>query len=339
MIIKRLFFLVFAAVALAAANFSAHAEPLACKGQGGVKELPYETAVPAGYDHDRFATWPRSLMFSYGAFTSSFETRQDHDTPDSPYKGIPKWVSYEMHAMMGADGKPIHPQGAKRPVKWYELEATDFLWTEPKLKPGIDASYRGFAVLWNRGHMAARNHANRISWQEGCNTHTFINALPQFADMNQGDWLALENYAIAAANKFGRVWTIAGPVFEPEREIDTIGKEGVTVPVAIPHALFKILVIETKGKVEARAFLFHQADEDQRGGYRKCAGTPQSKYDLTIYSTSLTALEKATGLKFLTNLSDSDRKAADAVSAKAPWPIEAKYWDDKCGGDDEEDDV
>jgi len=335
MLSRKILFPVFAVAVLLAATVPAWAEPLACKGQGGVKELPYESMVPAGYDHDRFATQPRSLMFSYGSFTSSFETHEDHKA-DSPYKGIPKWVSYEMHGLMGADG-PIHPQGAKRPVKWYELEATDFLWTEPRLKPGIDTSYRGFAVLWNRGHMAARSHANRISWQEGCNTHTFVNALPQFADMNQGDWLALENYAVAAANKFGKVWTIAGPVFEPEREVDTIGKDGVTVPVAIPHALFKILVIERKGKVEARAFLFHQADEDQRGSYRKCAGTPQSKYDLATYSTSLSALEKATGLQFLTRLSDTERKTVDAASAKEPWPIEGKYWDDRCGGDDDDD--
>ncbi|ARJ66349.1 nuclease [Magnetospirillum sp. ME-1] len=326
-----------AAFFLLAATVPALAEPLACKGQGGVKELPYESSVPSGWDHDRFGTQPRSLMFSYGAFTASFETAAEHKA-GSPYTGIPKWVSYEMRGLMGGDGTAIHPQGAKRPVKWYELEETAFLWKDQGLKPGIDTSYRGFATLWNRGHMAARNHANRISWQEGCNTHTFVNALPQFADMNQGDWLALENYAIAAANKFGRVWTIAGPVFEPEREIDTIGKEG-TVPVAIPHALFKILVIERKGKVEARAFLFHQADEEERGRYRKCAGTPQSKYDLAAYSTSISALEKATGLSFLAHLPDAVRKAADSGSAGEPWPIEAKYWADRCGGDDDDDDV
>lgn len=326
-----------AAFLFLAAAFPALAEPLACKGQGGVKQLPYESAVPPGWDHDRFGTRPRSLMFSYGAFTASFETAQEHKA-GSPHAGIPKWVSYEMRGLMGDDGAAIHPQGARRPVKWYELEETAFLWQDQGLKPGIDTSYRGFATLWNRGHLAARNHANRISWQEGCNTHTFVNALPQFADMNQGDWLALENYAIAAANKFGRVWTIAGPVFEPEREIDAIGKEG-TVPVAIPHALFKILVIERKGKVEARAFLFHQADEEDRGRYRKCAGTPQSRYDLATYSTSISALEKATGLSFLGQLSEAERKAADAVSANEPWPIEAKYWADRCGGDDEDDDV
>jgi endonuclease G, mitochondrial len=295
------------------------------------------TALPSGYDHDRFATLPHSLMTRTGSFVSSFETPED-DAADSPYKGIPKWVSYEMHALMDEDGEAIHPQGAKRPVKWYELDSTAFLWQGQKLKPGLDAAYRGFAVYWNRGHLAARNHANRISWQEGCNTHTFVNAVPQYADMNQGDWLALENYAIAAANKFGRVWTIAGPVFEPGRDVDTIGKEG-TVPVAIPHALFKILVIERKGKVEARAFLFPQADAEDRGGYRKCAGTPQSRYDLALYSTSIATLEKATGLHFLTNLSETQRRTVNADSPHEPWTIEGKYWADRCGGEDDDDDA
>ena len=314
-------------------------KPLACAGQAGSLALPYQSDIPAGFDHDRFATQPRSLVFNYGPFTSSFETSED-DKAGSPHMGIPKWVSYEMHALVGHDGKPIHPQGAKRPTKWYELEDTAFLWTDkPDIrKRGIDAAYRGFAVLWNRGHMAARSHANRISWQEGCNTHVFINALPQYADMNQGDWLALENYSVAAANKFGRVWTIAGPVFEPDREIDTIGHAG-TVPVAIPHALFKILAVENGGKIEARAFLFPQADEDQRGAYRKCAGTPQSKYNLSHYATSVSALEAATGLKFFTTLTDAQHKALDARSGTGPWPIELKYYDDRCGAreDDEED--
>lgn len=315
-------------------------KPLACSGQGGSLALPYQSSIPDGFAHDRFGTQPRSLMFSYGPFTSSFATAEDEASETSPYKGIPKWVAYEMRALLDEDGDPIHPQGAKRPTKWYELAQTAFVWTgNPDIrKKGIDASYRGLAVLWNRGHMAARNHANRISWQEGCNTHVFVNAVPQYADMNQGDWLALENYAIAAANKFGRVWTIAGPVFEHDREVDTLGQPG-TAQVAIPHALFKILAVERGGRIEARAFLFPQADEDHRGRYRKCAGTPQSKYDLSAYATTVSAIEEATGLRFFTSLTAEQHKTVDARSGSGPWPVESRFYADRCGGedDDEED--
>jgi DNA/RNA endonuclease G (NUC1) len=327
---------VLAITTFSTAALAERAAPLACAGQAGSLALPYHSAVPSGYQHDRFDTQPKSLMFNYGPFTSSFETPDD-DRADSPYKGIPKWVAYEMHALLGDDGTPIHPQGAKRPTKWYELEDTAFLWTDkPDIrKRGVDAAYRGFAALWNRGHMAARSHANRITWQEGCNTHVFVNALPQFADMNQGDWLALENYAIAVANKYGRVWTIAGPIFEPDREIDTIGAPG-TVPVAIPHALFKILVVEAGGKIEARAFIFPQADEDHRGIYRKCAGTPQSKYDFSHYAATVSEIEHATGLHFLNALPEAMRKQIDARSGTGPWPMETKFYDDRCGGKDDD---
>jgi len=317
-------------LAVAGPAWAQKAEPLACKGQAGILALLYDSAPPAGFQHDRFDTEPKSLMFRYSPFVSSFETPAD-DQAQSPYKALPKWVAYEMRGLMGSDGKPIRPQGAKRPTKWYELAETNFLWDGRETKPGIDPSYRGFATVWNRGHMAARNHANRISWQEGCNTHVFVNALPQYADMNQGDWLALENYAIAVANKYGRVWTIAGPVFEPDREVDTIGAPG-TVPVAIPHALFKILAVEVGGRIEARAFLFPQADEDQRGVYRKCAGTPQAKYDLSQYATTVSALEQATGLRFFQTLSATDRKALDARSGTRPWAVEDRFYADRCGG-------
>ncbi|OAN48196.1 nuclease [Paramagnetospirillum marisnigri] len=314
-------------------------KPLACTGQGGGHALPYQTQVPPGFDHDRFVTQPRSLMFEYGPFTSSFATPADEASAESPYKGIPKWVAYEMRALLDEDGDPIHPQGARRPYKWYELDETAFVWDgRPDLrKKGIDAAYRKMAVLWNRGHMAARSHANRLSWQEGCNTHVFVNAVPQYADMNQGDWLALENYAVAAANKFGRVWTMAGPVFDPDREVDTVGQPGTT-EVAIPHALFKILVIERSGKLEARAFLFPQADEDHRGQYRKCAGTPQSRYDFNEYATSIASIEAATGLRFFTALTDAQRKVLNTASASGPWAIESRFYDDRCGREDDEED-
>ena len=329
---KKLLISVASTIIALAMTGAAVAQPLACKGQGDAMELPYDSAVPAGYDHDRFDTEPKSLMFRYGPFASSYETAAD-DRADSPYRGVPKWVAYEMHALLGPGGRPIHPQGAKRPGKWYELRETAFLWADkPEVsRHGIDPSYRGFATVWNRGHMAARAHANRISWQEGCNTHVFVNALPQYADMNQGDWLALENYAIAAANKYGKVWTIAGPVFEPGREIDFIGAPG-TVPVAIPHALFKILAIEVGGRVAARAFLFPQADEDQRGLYRKCAGTPQASYDLSAYATTVSALEVATGLRFFQKLAPAERRALDVRSGAGPWPVETRFYDDRCGG-------
>lgn len=310
----------------------------ACKGQQGEQTLPYDSVPPPGYDHDRFGTGPQGLMFRFGAFTSSFTAPDDGGAPPV-YRALPRWVAYEMHALMDSDGQPLHPLGARRPSKWYELGETSFLWDDaPGIRHhGLDASYRGFAQMWNRGHMAARGHANRLSWQEGCNTHVFVNALPQFAGMNQGDWEALENYAAALANRYGRVWTMAGPIFEANRTVEFIGRPG-TVPVPVPHALYKILAIEDGGRVEARAFIFPQADADQREQYRRCAGTPQAKFDLGRYAVRISTIEAATGLRFFQRLDKARRQALDTASDGGPWPVAPRYYDESCGGRADSDD-
>ena len=66
--------IVAAVVALTVASGLALAQkpqPLACSGQAGSLELPYHSTVPAGYNHDRFDTEPKSLMFSYGPCQSA----------------------------------------------------------------------------------------------------------------------------------------------------------------------------------------------------------------------------------------------------------------------------
>jgi hypothetical protein len=308
-----------------------------CKGQEGVYALPYDSAPPPGYEHDRFDTEPKSRMFSYGPFTSSFETPED-ERRGSPYRAVPKWVSYEMHAMLDADGRPRHAEGATRPRTWYELEQTSFLWIgkDDVHHRGINASYVGFAREWNRGHLAARSHANRLGWQEGCNTHVFVNAVPQDAAMNQGDWEALENYAIALANKSGRAWTIAGPIFYPDRPVERIGRSE-TVGVAVPHALFKVLAIEVNGRVEARAFVFRQDDEAIRHQYRRCSGTAQEAYDFSVYAVPMAEVEAQTGLHFFQALPAEQRRVIGQRSAAPLWPVEARYFDQRCGGRSDDD--
>jgi endonuclease G, mitochondrial len=319
------------AMALAAVAGSAFAAGSpACSGQGGKHVLPYASEVPEGYEHDRFDTQPKDRVFSYGPFTSSFEA--SGVAAEAPRAAVPRWVAYEMHAFLGPDGRPAHPEAATRPHSWYELDSLDFLWTgRPDVRRrGVDPSYVGFAETWNRGHMAARSHANRLGWQQGCNSHVFVNAVPQYSVMNQGDWLALENYAAALANKYARAWTIAGPIFDPSLPIRTIGDPG-TVPVAIPHALFKILAVEVEGRIEARGFIFPQADEAQRNGYRRCAGTRQADFDLKAYGATIAAIESRTGLHFFRKLTEPERRALDAHAADGPWTVESRHFERSCG--------
>jgi len=304
-----------------------------CRAQPTPLDLPYPSSVPPGWDHDRFGTEPvgeRKIVA--GPFVSAFPG-PEAERDGSPYRALPRWVAYEMRALLDEDGHPLHPHGARRPSHWYELRQTAFLWDDrPGIAhPGLNSSYRGFATVWNRGHLAARAHANRIAWQEGCNSHVFVNALPQHARLNQGEWLALEHYAAAAANRFGRVWTIAGPVFDPKHPVETIGGPG-TVAVPVPHAVFKILAIETEAGLEARAFLFPQADESDIVAYRRCSATRQESYDLARYAVTVARLEALTGLHFFTRLDESRRHAISLSSDTALWPVAPHFYDDRCGG-------
>ena len=322
-----LFALLLASAALAAPASEAADESLSCPTQGDRLTFPYPPQVPEGWEHDRFGTTGGdTLTIEAGAFVSAF-TPPDREEEGSPYRGLPRWVAYEMRALLDETGVPLQPAGARRPGHWYELEQTAALWRDrPGLThAGLDRSYRGFATHWNRGHLAARAHANRLGWRDGCNSHVFINALPEQAGLNQGEWEALENHAVAVANLFGRVWTIAGPVFEPDQPVETIGAPG-TVPLAVPHALFKILAVETPAGLEARAFLF-----PQDGVYHRCLATPQDSYDLGRHAVTLARLEALTGLRFFTHLSPAHRAEIELDSAAGPWPVPAALYARRCG--------
>lgn len=299
----------------------------ACPGAHGALSFPYALTPPPGWEHDRFAIQGgETVTIRDGAFTAAF-TDPGRADPASPYQGLPRWVAYEMRALRDADGHPLAPAGARRPRRWYELEQTAALWRDrPGIeRAGLDWAYRGVATRWNRGHLAARAHADRLGWAAGCNSHVFVNAVPEQARLNQGEWQALENYAAAAANRFGRVWTIAGPLFEPGRPVETIGGAGV-VPLAVPHALFKILAIETAAGLEARAFLF-----PQDAAYHRCGATPQEAYDFARFAVPLAELERTTGLRFFPLLSPAARAALEAASAAPPWPVAAEAYPTRCG--------
>ena len=205
-------------------------------------------------------------------------------------------------------------------------------------KDDIDDSYRGFGIgagapalggkLVNRGHLAMKAHAQRIGWRQACNTHVFVNAVPQQKEFNQGDWLDLEAYSGAAANKFGRVWVIAGPVWNNGQPIGTIGHSD-TIPVAVPAGLFKILVKENPSEKlpDVLAFIYTQPRDD----YVLCSGT--STYDHTQFLVTVADIEAQTGLDFLRNVkfkNVAERTQFKDQLATALWPVEANFYGVKC---------
>ena len=165
-------------------------------------------------------------------------------------------------------------------------------------------------------------------------TETLI-ARIEAADMNQGPWRHLEDYTAAAANKFGRLWIIAGPVFEKDKAIGFIGEaEKGEVPVAVPHALFKVVIRETEGgNVDALAFLFPQAYEEDSAGqpspletWVNCSGAKKAGhvYDHRPRLTSVAKIEELTGLTFFPGV--QNRIALRNTTPTALWEIKKKYW-------------
>lgn len=311
---------------------------LRCRADHG--ETAYFINPTPGYEHDRYGTAPRELIFQFGAFVASFDTDDDDDGDGTDdFLAVPHWVAYEIKRYgPGPVFEGPKPSPA-RPSPWYEMSELAFLASQSGVtKDDIDDSYSGFGIspgapalggkLVNRGHLAMKAHAQRIGWRQACNTHVFVNAVPQQMEMNQGDWSDLEAYSGAAANKFGRVWVIAGPVWDNGQSIGSIGHSD-TIPVAVPAGLFKILVKENPSEKlpDVLAFIYRQPRDD----YVLCSGT--STYDHTDFLVSVADIEAQTGLDFLRNVkfkNVAERTQFKAQKATALWPVEANFYGFKC---------
>jgi endonuclease G, mitochondrial len=265
------------------------------------------------------------------------------DPSVSTHLAHPYWVAHELRRYV-KNGVFAYADGFDRPNPWYELPQLSFLASQAGVTEAkVDKSYAGEALIWNRGHLATRNLVNRISSEAGCNSHTFANAIPQYWSFNQGDWLALENSAGALANKFGKAWAISGPVYYPGVAVETIGEPG-EIKVAIPHAVFKVIVFVAGQEKNVRSFLFSQPSYSKvkaimaaNGGrkplmgYRSCRTTNQESYDFQPHASSLAEIERLTGLTFFAGVSVEEKTVLNGLSSRGLWPIELQYFERPCG--------
>ena len=322
---------------------SAVAEKFTCESNRGLSPYPVQSAQD--HDHERYAPSQREEIKRFRAYVSSFDGRDDDDGDGEAHLlALPQWVSYELKGLdPQPDGSFEEPEiSIKRPRDWYKAPGLSYLWTD---RPGVrirrlDNSYDGIGRVWNRGHLAMADHAQRISWQASCNTHFFWNAVPQAADLNQGPWRHLEDYTAAAANSFGRLWIITGPVFDKNKPVGFIGESSKgEVPIAVPHALFRVVVRGmADSTIAALAFLFTQpyaqgADGQPclTGNWVNCnkARSRQHVYDHRSRLTSVAEIEALTGLTFFPDA--VNRAQVRAAVPTTLWPVPEKYWDpDGC---------
>jgi DNA/RNA endonuclease G (NUC1) len=294
----------------------------------------YPVQATPGYDHDKFGTSRDCLVQEFRAFISCFDTDDDDDSDGvKDYRAVPEWVAYEIKRYEADDsGQYKKPEDtSKRPQKWYKDPDLAFLLQQQGVTSDrLDDSYRGIGTVYNRGHLAMKLHAERIGWKAGCNTHHLANAVPQWAGFNQGIWLDLEYHTGAWANKYGAVWVIAGPIYVPGMPVQYIGDSG-EVPVAIPHALFKIVTKESSQSTipEVLAFIYPQ----QHPIYYKSGNcNADDTYEHERFLTSVEAIENLTGLTFFRNvpMTDEQRDQVKRSVADDLWPVEDEYFGISC---------
>lgn len=175
---------------------------------------------------------------------------------------------------------------------------------------------------YDRGHMAARAAA---SWgtttaeakQASDATFVYTNAALQHSELNQDEWLQLENWVrtldIDANN---RISIFQGPLYTT--------KPGAQKPfwgnprVPLPTGFYKVVVFVDKqtNKIATRAFIMAQ-DSSTIDTPRK---TPEN-FNRKLYRVSTAEVEKQTGLVFPKILKDSNpTKKPGTISAPVPMP-------------------
>lgn len=149
---------------------------------------------------------------------------------------------------------------------------------------------------WDRGHMARRDSAGwgdtrQAAQRASDETFYYSNACLQHENVNQDEWLQLEDWAadLAAADR-RRVVVFTGPVFgDAPRIINPPGRH----PAQIPAAFFKVVCWSGEdGQLAVAAFMVHQDAEalkDKQGRLR---------YDFQKYQVTIREIEIATGLEF-----------------------------------------
>ena len=149
---------------------------------------------------------------------------------------------------------------------------------------------------WDRGHLARRTTAawgetDQVAQHASDETFYYANASLQHENLNQDEWLALEDWVRDLnLDKDNRFSVFSGPVFgDYMRAIRPPGRE----PGFVPSAYFKVIFFMNKqDALEVRAFLMLQDEKalkDKKG---------RRVFDHQIYQVSVTEIEALTGLDF-----------------------------------------
>lgn len=192
----------------------------------------------------------------------------------------------------------------------YEVTASETLGEVPRRKSFYqDPNYNGRQAQrtdyansgWDKGHMAP---AGDMKWDEMAMIESFYftNICPQNQSLNEGDWQSLEKKIRTWAKKYGSVFVVCGPI------VGRVGQYGYLGPsnVLIPDAFFKVVLI-FDGK-EYHSIGFIMPNEPNNG-------------NLSMFATSVNAVEKRTGIDFFCNLPNKIEENVEEVVIRSFWGI------------------
>ena len=141
---------------------------------------------------------------------------------------------------------------------------------------------------YQRGHLCPAAD-NKWSFKTQKEAFLMTNICPQNGDLNQRDWKYLEQDCREWALKYGKIYIVAGPIFNKKRP-KTVGEN----KVAVPDAFFKVLLVGYPQQPQAFAYVM-----------RNEAGS----HPLSDYQHTVNEVEELTGMDFFPGL-DEDVEAA-----------------------------
>lgn len=284
---------------------------------------PKPVVLDSTYTHDRFVTQPGDIIREFQAFTSSFDSEDDDNHDGTPDRlGIPQWVAYQIKEYKGKIPSRPRPE-------WFTDEGLYRQGLAPDDKTyAYSKKFRDANPNWYvRGHLAMKQHAERLGADAGWNTHTMLNAVPQRDEFNSGIWLDLEIKTAEWADLYGSVWIITGPVFYDGKPRSWLGEIG-EIPAAIPDALFKVVVKDSRERERPDVLGFIYPQEGP--GYKK-----GSQYQHTLYMATVDSVERLTGLNFLTALPDSIEETIESIRSQDLWGMDGRLMGNEQEGSED----
>lgn len=160
--------------------------------------------------------------------------------------------------------------------------------------------------VWDRGHLARRSTAGwgqtTTQAQRSANdTFFYTNAALQHENLNQDEWLSLEEAARDwDMDDDGKILSFNGCIYgDCDRSLQPEGRS----IVRIPCAFFKVLAyVNLNKELECRAFIVQQ----DSFSLKNKSASKSTSFDAMTYQVSLMEIEQLTGLIFDSQLYDAN---------------------------------